>query len=155
MTGEGRGSPGLVTYQQATRVLLWLFGTAFVVSVVHYTDNYFNYDNYPQPGPDDLPAPSATVVGIAWFVLTGLGLLGVWLWFRGRVTGAAVALTGYSVSGLIGLGHYAVPGATDMVWWRQTHVVIDIICGIAIFGFALWASLRLPRATDEATQPGA
>ena len=64
-----------------------------------------------------------------------------------------MALTGYSVSGLIGFGHYTVPGATDMVWWRQTHVVADILCGIAIFGFALWAARRPPRtATDEATQ---
>ena len=58
------------------------------------------------------------------------------------------------MSGLIGFGHYTVPGATDMVWWRQTHVVVDIVCGIAILGFALWAALRLPRTTkDEATQP--
>ncbi|MDQ4053415.1 MAG: hypothetical protein M3237_12045 [Actinomycetota bacterium] len=139
---------------RATRVLLGLLGVAFLVSVVHYTDNYFNYGDYPQPGADDLPAPSATVVGVAWFVFTGLGILGLWLWFRGRITGAAVALTGYSVSGLIGFGHYTVPGATDMVWWRQTHVVVDIVCGIAILGFALWAPLRLPRTTkDEATQP--
>ncbi len=124
----------------ATRLLLVLLGVAFAVSVVHYTDNYFNYDDYPQPGPDDLPAPSATVVGLAWFVFTAFGALGVWLWFRDRVTGAALALTGYSVSGLIGFGHYAVPGATDMVWWRQTHVVVDILCGIAILGFALWAA---------------
>lgn len=70
-----------------------------------------------------------------------------WLWFRGRITGAAVALTGYSVSGLIGIGHYTVEGATDMLWWRQTHVVVDIVCGIAILSFALWAALRAtPRA---------
>lgn len=133
-----------------TRVLLWLLGVAFVVSVVHYTDNYVNYDDYPQPGPDDLPAPSATVIGVAWFVFTAFGLLALWLWFSGRITGAAVALTGYSVSGLIGLGHYTVPGATDMVWWRQTHVIVDILCGVAILGFALWAALTLPRSLADA-----
>ena len=127
-----------------TRVLLGLLGAAFVVSVVHYTDNYFNYDDYPQPGPDSLPAPSATVVGVAWFVFTAFGVLALGLWFRGRITGAAVALTGYSVSGLVGIGHYTLPDATDMVWWRQTHVVLDILCGIAVLGFALWAALRLP-----------
>ena len=138
-----------MTNQLATRVLLWLFGTAFVVSVVHYTDNYFNYDDYPQPGPDALLAPTAAQVGGAWFVLTALGVLGLWLWFRGSITAAAVALTGYSVSGLIGFGHYTVSGATDMVWWRQTHVVADILCGIAIFGFAVWAALRGPRPVTE------
>ncbi len=142
--------------EKATRVLLVLLGVAFAVSVVHYTDNYFNYDDYPQPGPDDLPAPSAAVIGVAWFVFTGLGALGLWLWFQDRVTAAAVALTGYSVSGLIGFGHYSVPGATDMVWWRQTHVIADIVCGIAIFGFAIWAARKLPRSVTgvEATQRG-
>jgi hypothetical protein len=141
--------------EKATRILLGLLAVAFVVSVVHYTDNYVNYDDYPQPGPGDLPAPSAAVVGAAWFVFTALGILGLWLWFRGRITAAAVALTGYSVSGLIGFGHYAVPGATDMVWWRQTHVVVDILCGIAILSFAIWAARTLPRsvARDEETQP--
>lgn len=128
-----------------TRVLLGLLGVAFAVSAVHYTDNYVNYDAYPQPGPDDLPAPSATVVGVSWFVFTAFGGLGLWLWFRDKVTAAAAALTAYSVSGLVGFGHYTAPGATDMVWWRHTHIVVDIICGIAVFGFAIWAAFRLPR----------
>lgn len=134
--------------ERATRILLWLFGAAFVASVVHYVDNYVNYDDYPQPGPDALLAPSAAQVGGAWFVFTALGALGLWLWFRGRITAAAVAFTGYSVSGLIGFGHYTVSGATDMVWWRQTHIVADILCGIAIFGFALWMALRGPRPAE-------
>jgi hypothetical protein len=29
-----------------------------------------------------------------------------------------------------------------MPWWRHTHVVIDILCGIAVLGFAVWAILR-------------
>ena len=134
--------------EQATRVLLWLFGTAFAVSVVHYTDNYLNYDDYPQPAADALLAPSAAQVVGAWFVFTTLGVLGLWLWSRGRVVAACVALTGYSVSGLVGIGHYTVDGATDMVWWRQTHVVVDIICGLAIFGFAVWITLRGPRPSS-------
>ena len=134
-----------MTYQRATRILLWLLGVAFVVSVVHYTDNYFNYEAYPQPGPDDLPAPSAGLVGFGWFLFTAFGILGLWLWFRDRITAAAVALTGYSVSGLVGFGHYATPGAADMVWWRHTHIVADILCGIAILGFAIWAAARGPR----------
>jgi hypothetical protein len=138
-----------VTYQRATRILLWLFGVAFVVSVVHYTDNYVNYDDYPQPGPDALVDPSAAQIGFAWFLFTAFGVLGLWLWFRGRITAACVALTGYSVSGLIGFGHYTVSGATDMVWWRQTHVVVDIVCGLAIFGFAVWTALRGPRPVES------
>ncbi|HYG92504.1 MAG TPA: hypothetical protein VD859_02865 [Nocardioides sp.] len=128
-------------HRRATKVLLTLLGIAVAVSVVHYVDNYVNYDDYPVPDPGSaIPVPSATVIAVAWFVFTASGALGVWLWFRRRITAAAVALTGYSVSGLIGFGHYTAPGAFDMVWWRQTHVVVDILCGLAVLGFALWAA---------------
>lgn len=134
------------------RVLLALVGMAFVVSVVHYVDNVANYADYPAPGPDDLPAPSARVIGVAWFVFTAFGVAGVWLFVRGRIVPAAACLTAYSVSGLIGIGHYTVPGATGMVWWRQAHVVADIMLGFAVLGFALWSVLRLGRTSE--TQVG-
>lgn len=128
---------------RATRLLLALLGFAFLVSVVHYADNYVNYDDYPAGG--DLPAPSATVVAVSWFLFTASGALGLLMWLRGRVTAAAAFLTGYSVSGLVGFAHYAVPGATDMVWWRQLHVVTDIACGVAVFCFAIWAERNAER----------
>ena len=132
-------------FARATRFLLLLLGVAFVVSVIHYIDNVVNYADYPAPGPDALLAPSERVIAVAWFVFTAAGLVGLWAWFRRRVLTSALALTVYSVSGLIGIGHYAVPGAFDMVWWRQTHVIIDILCGIAVLGFALWAALNRQR----------
>jgi len=136
-----------MSYERATRVMVTLLVVAVAVSVVHYTDNYVNYDDYPQPGSDDVPAPSRTVVGLSWFVFTASGAVGVAMWLRRRITAAAVGLTGYSVSGLIGIGHYTVPGAVDMVWWRQLHVVTDIACGVAVLVFAVWAARQAPRLT--------
>lgn len=133
------------TFDRATRVLLALIVVAFVVSVIHYIDNVVNYADYPAPGPDALVAPSERVIAVAWFVFTGAGLVGLVAWFRRRILTAALGLTGYSVSGLIGIGHYTVPGAFDMVWWRQTHVIVDILCGVAVLGFALWATLNRQR----------
>lgn len=127
------------TSDRATRFLLGLLGLAFVVSVIHYVDNYVNYADYPEPGPDDVPAPSDTLIAAAWFVFTASGLLGLWWWLHGRRVPAAFALTGYAGSGLVGIGHYLVPGATAMPWWRQAHVILDIACGVAIVAFALWA----------------
>lgn len=141
-----------MSYLRATRVLCWLLGIAVLVSVVHYVDNYVNYDDYPVPPADaTLPAVTKALVAIGWFAFTALGAIGLLLWFRRHITTAAVLLTGYSVSGLIGIAHYTVPGATDMVWWRQAHVVADIVCGAAIFGFALWAA----KNSDELIPPGA
>ena len=136
--------------EAALRPLLVLISVAFVVSVVHYIDNTVNYDAYPQVEPGSaLPNPSAQVVAGAWFFFTAFGALGLWWFVRGRITAASIAIAVYSGSGLVGFGHYAVPEATDMVWWRQTHIVADIICGVLLFAFALWSvvSLREKQST--------
>ena len=69
---------------RGTTVLLWLVGAAFVVSLVHYVDNVAHYDAYPQPGPGELPAPSAGLIAASWFVLTLCGVRGVIAFFRHR-----------------------------------------------------------------------
>ena len=108
---------------------------AFIVSVVHYTDNYVNYDAYPQATSG--PQPSATTIGLAWIVFTAFAIAAVVLLRRGRTVSGAVCLAIYSISGLIGIGHYTVPGATDMVWWRQAHVIADIVMGFVLLGLAV------------------
>ena len=130
--------------QDVLRPLLVVMSVAFVVSVVHYIDNTVNYADYPQVEPGSaLPNPSQAVIGSARFVFTAFGALGLWWFVWGRITAAAVAIAVYSGSGLVGFAHYAVPGATDMVWWRQVHVIADIICGLLLFAFALWSVVAL------------
>lgn len=123
----------------ARRALIALMALAFVVSVVHYTDNAVNYADFPQSEPGGLPDPPGWSIAPAWFIFTASGALGLWLFLRGRAAPAAVMIAVYSGSGLIGIGHYLVPGATDMVWWRQAHVVADTACGLALFAFVLWS----------------
>lgn len=127
-----------------TRLLVTLLGVAFAVSVVHYTDNFVNYADYPEPTSG--PAPSKNLVGASWFLFTAFGVAGLLAYLRGRAVAAAPCLAVYSVSGLVGLGHYTVAGAFDMPWWRQAHVIADIACGIAIFAFALqtWRATTSP-----------
>jgi hypothetical protein len=143
-----------VSYLRATRVLGWLLAIAVLVSVVHYIDNYVNYDDYPVPASDSsLPVPSAALVAFGWFLFTAFGAIGLLLWFRRHITTAAIALTGYSLSGLVGIAHYTIPGATDMVWWRQAHVIADIICGVAVLAFALWAARNSSELIPPGSQP--
>jgi hypothetical protein len=124
-------------HRRAVRILGGIFALAVVVSIVHYTDNYVNYDDYPQATTLN---PSQGLVLGAWFVFTAAGLAG-YLLFRRRPSGLAlVLLAAYSGSGLVGIGHYLVPGATAMPWWRQVHVSLDIALGIAMFSFAIWAA---------------
>jgi len=105
-----------------------------MVSIVHYTDNYVNWQDYPEPN------PSAGAVLAAWFGFTAAGLAG-YLLFRRRPSVLALALlAAYSGSGLIGIGHYLVPEATSMPWWRQVGVSLDIASGIAMLTFVIWAA---------------
>lgn len=117
---------------------------AFVVSVVHYVDNYVNYADFPEPTSG--PAPSAAVIGGAWFVFTAFAIAAIVLLRQGRRLGAAFCLAIYSISGLIGIGHYTVPGAFGMPWWRQMHIVIDIACGLVVLAMAVWLIRSRERA---------
>jgi hypothetical protein len=138
---------GSELHARAVRRLTVLLAIAVAVSVVHYTDNYFNYSDFPIN--DSLPAPSAGLVGFSWFAFTAAGLLGYVLFRQGRRLGAACAfLALYSGSGLVGFGHYAASAMFDAPWWRQAHVIGDIVCGIAILTFAAWSyrTLARPRA---------
>jgi hypothetical protein len=132
------------------RILRPLLAVAIAVSVVHYADNTFNYGDYPQPTSG--LAPSQGLVAFSWFLFTAFGIAGYVLLTRARVTAAAMCLAVYSGSGLVGFGHYTVSGATDMVWWRQAHVIADILCGLALIGFAFWLA-RQDRSTLSVPSP--
>src|SRR5438067_255595 len=139
-------------HRRAVRILSVIFAVAVVVSIVHYTDNYVNYHDYPQPRTG--PSPSASLVLGGWFAFTAVGLAGYLLFRRSPSNLALILLAAYSGSGLVGIGHYLVPGATSMPWWRQLHVCLDIACGIAVFSFAIWAARARsrPRASPTPRQ---
>ena len=119
------------------RALNLVFFTAVAVSIVHYVDNTANFDDFPQGGSG--PEVTQNMIWIAWIVFTAFGIAGYLAYRGGRVRQAAMLLAVYSLSGLIGLGHYTEPGAADMPWWRHLHIAADIACGAAVLAFAIWA----------------
>jgi hypothetical protein len=129
------------------RAVRTLVALALAVSVVHYLDNTVNYADFPEPTSG--PAPSRALVGASWFLFAAAAVAAWRALDRRRFTAAAVLLALFSVSGLVGLGHYTVPGATDMPWWRQAHVVVDIACGVALLAAAV-AVARAGRRTAGA-----
>jgi hypothetical protein len=137
--------------ETARRILPVIFWTAVVVSIVHYTDNFANYADYPH---SNGPEPSRALVLIGWFVFTPFGLAGYWLYRKGEIRRAAMLLLVYSGSGLVGIGHYTVPGMIDEPIWRQAHVVADIVLGVSVASFALWSILQLPRSVARHSPVG-
>ena len=122
------------------RALNIVFFTAVAVSIVHYADNYLAFDRYPAGGPG--PEVTADTIWIAWVVLTAFGIAGYVLYRRGRLHAGAALLAVYSLSGLVGLGHYTTDGMSGLAWWRHVHIWADILCGAAVLAFAVLAVRR-------------
>lgn len=143
------GSPD---HQRRIKVLTALMAAAIVVSVVHYLDNYLNYASFPTA--DGVPAPGRSLVGLSWFAFTAAGVAGYAVFRSGRRIALACALLAYySVSGLIGVGHYTAGEMVDAAWWRQGHVLADILCGAAIAAFAYSSWRRLQVGTPLEQEP--
>ena len=130
------------------RTLNIVFFTAVAVSIVHYVDNTVNFDDFPQGGSG--PEVTQSVIWIAWIAFTAFGIAGYLAYRRGRVRQAAALLAVYSLSGLVGLGHYTEPGAGGMPWWRHLHIAADIACGAAVLAFAVWAARQDRRSVASA-----
>ena len=132
------------------RALNVVFFAAVASSVVHYTDNYLAFDRYPDGGVG--PDISADTIWIAWIAFTAFGIAGYLAHRRGQVRGGAALLAVYSLSGLVGLGHYTAPGTSELAWWRHAHIWLDIACGAAVLAYAA-SSVRAARASLTGSAP--
>lgn len=119
------------------RTLNIVFFVAVASSVVHYADNYLAFERFPDGGPG--PDISADTIWIAWVVFTAFGVAGYAAYRRGQVRGGAALFAVYSLSGLVGLGHYTAPGMSELAWWRHVHIWVDIVCGFVILAYAIWS----------------
>ena len=126
------------------RALNIVFFTALASSLVHYTDNYLAFERFPDGGAG--PDPTADTIWIAWVVFTAFGVAGYLAYRRGQVRKGAALFAVYSLSGLVGLGHYTAPGMSELAWWRHAHIWVDIACGVAVLAFAVYSVRPAERA---------
>lgn len=133
-----------------TTVLRVILLATVVSSLVHYTDNYVRFDEYPTSGFVTKP-----LIWQSWLLFTAVGLMGYVLYRRQRWLPAAACLAFYSVSGLISPLHYTEgPWSTfDLV--QHTFIISDFVCGLAVLGFAAWLVVKvgareLPAVTTSA-----
>ena len=112
---------------------------AFLVSVVHYTDNYVRFDEYPNDMPDLVTRPS---IPAAWVVFTGFAIASYLFYERGERRRAAVCLAVYSVSGLIGPLHYTSGALSEFDAFQHFNIVTDSLAGVACLAMAGWLLTR-------------
>ena len=132
------------------RLLNVVFFTAVASSLVHYTDNYLAFDRFPNDGVG--PSITADSVWIAWIIFTAFGVAGYVLYRRGQIRQGSALLAVYSISGLIGIGHYTASGMSELAWWRHVHIAADFLCGVAVLTFAIW-SVRQTRPSSTPVAP--
>ena len=117
-----------------------LVGAAVVVSLVHYTDNYLAFDTYPQDGA--VVEIARDLVWISWLIFAGFAFAAWRLWERGSIRASCMCLAVFSVSGLIGPGHYTAGGMSELAAWRHVFIWVEFALAAAILAFAFRTALR-------------
>jgi hypothetical protein len=102
-------------------------------TIVHYTDNYLNLEDYPQPHWID-----HAVVPTAWVLLTAIGLLGYVLYRRERFVPAALCLIVYSYTGISSLFHYRYGPLSAFSPKMHAGIWFDGVTGAAVLAVAVW-----------------
>ena len=118
------------------RVLFAVVAAAIVSTTIHYADNYFSFEKYPQGALATVDITS-TMVWLSFILLTPAGFLGYWLYTHGSMLAAYGSLAAYSLLGLISPIHYTEAGLSYFPWWRDVSILSDGVTGGAILGFVL------------------
>jgi hypothetical protein len=132
---------------RSTRVLRVLLGVAIAESFVHYADNTLRYDDYTVPNPSVLGSlVKQWVIPVSWVLFTAAGVIGYKHFRDGERAQAAPWIGAYSASGLISVLHYTDISLDDLSLFQNTFVFLDVALGLALLGFALWATRSEPQS---------
>ena len=119
-----------------------------ISTILHYTDNFVNYDKYPQPNwitPDS--------IYLAWIVLTIFGIAGYLFYVKNAWWTAYLCLGIYSITGISSPAHYFYPA--HHAFSEKMHLLIwtDAIAGISLLFFILWSALIIREWQGESFKP--
>ncbi len=110
------------------RVLIALVAAHVLASALHFADNALRFDHYHDEAKLLL---NPTIVFVAWFVQTGLGLAGLALQRRGRAAGRPLLVV-YGALGLAGLLHYAAPPTGGLHTEMHLLIALEAATGLAL-----------------------
>ena len=134
-----------------------VFAAAVALSGVHYYDNTVRFEDYTGGKVSDgfITRP---VIPISLILFTIAGVAGYRALKRGnrRLAGAGLAV--YSVSGLIGLGHYTTVSPSEFSAFQNTFIALDFLAGLAVLILAVriatTASVSRPPTTTGRSPVG-
>jgi|GEM_PF-6865074 hypothetical protein len=126
------------------RTIKVLIVAGMAASVLHFADNAFAIEHYPEPG---WITPFGVVA--SWCVVTAVALVAV---TRKRADGPFLATTAiYILVLLSGLLHYAFGPPMHMALRSHVTVLAEALTGFALAGALLGSSISGRRGGDQAT----
>ena len=134
-----------------------VFATAVALSGVHYYDNTVRFEDYTGGKASDgfITRP---VIPISLVLFTIAGIAGYRALKAGNRKLAGVGLAVYSVSGLIGLGHYTTVSPSEFSAFQNTFIALDFLAGLAVLILAVriatTASVSRPPTTTGRSPVG-
>jgi CHASE2 domain-containing sensor protein len=113
-----------------------VFG-AMALTVIHFTDNAVNVDDYPKAGWQ--PDWFEWVVVAGWFLYSAIGAAGYRFYRDGRYQAAHVSLIVYGLAVASSLAHFLYGSPADLPAFSAVSVFVDFVAGLAVIGVALWS----------------
>jgi hypothetical protein len=125
-----------------------VFGTAVLLSGVHYYDNTVRFEDY-TGGKASSGLITRPVIPISLVLFTIAGIAGYRALQAGNRRRAGWGLAVYSVSGLIGIAHYTSVSPSEFSGFQNTFIALDFLAGLAVFVLAV----RIARAGGVSRPP--
>ena len=121
---------------------------AVALSAVHYYDNTVRFEDYTGgKASDGLITRPVIPISLVLFTIAGVG--GYRALKAGNRRLAGVGLAAYSVSGLIGLGHYTTVSPSEFSAFQNTFIALDFLAGLAV----LILAVRVATTTGSVSPP--
>lgn len=124
-----------ITHHKILKIILI---TSIISTSIHFTDNYFFIEQYPQPS-----WITAHSIYQSWLILTAVGIAGYWLYKYQNFWLAYSCLLVYSFTGLASPGHYFYGNISQFSAKMNFFIWTDGLSGLAILGFIFWSAFLI------------
>ena len=125
-----------------------VFVTALLLSVVHYIDNTVRYDDYTGGKSSFITRP---MIPLSWVLFVAAGVAGYRALKHGNRTRGGWLLAVFSISGIIGIGHFTTVSPSDFSAFQLTFIVLDFLAGLAVFVVAAKVATAKPVSRPPTT----